>query len=30
MPLLVGGVLWMARPSGLELPSRHYPPNNAY
>jgi|GEM_PF-1747916 len=30
MLLLVGGVLWVARPSGLELPPRHYPPNNAY
>lgn len=28
--LLVGGVLWVARPSGLELPPRHYLPNNAY
>jgi len=30
MLLLVGGVLWVARPSGLELPPRQYPPNNAY
>ena len=30
MLLLVGGVLWVVRPSGLELPPRHDPPNNAY
>lgn len=30
MLLLGGGVLWVARPSGLELPPRHYLPNNAY
>jgi hypothetical protein len=30
MLLLVGGVLWVARPSGLELPPRQYPPGNAY
>jgi hypothetical protein len=30
MLLLVGGVLWVARPSGQELPPRHYPPNNAH
>ena len=30
MLLLVGGVLWVVRPSGLELPPRHDSPNNAY
>jgi hypothetical protein len=30
MLLLVGGVLWVARSSGQELPPRHYPPNNAH
>jgi hypothetical protein len=30
MLLLVGGVLWVARPAGLELPPRQYPPGNAY
>lgn len=30
MLLLVGGVLWMVRPSGLEIPPRQYPSNNAY
>jgi len=30
MLLPVGGVLWMVRPSGLEIPPRQYPSNNAY